>query len=148
MRNKILFVVVSLALLPLLSACLGAGPWSVTDADYTGLLAYTEERDNGTHVLWPQISVDANFCMASISGNRADSWRAAQIGRYYQLNVNVHYESINRGDNDGFNVLNGGGCDAEATGVQTYRALEVTIVDRDYDPSKHIWPPARVPMPQ
>jgi len=113
MRTRTLLSLVLISLL--VSGCLGVqGAWAVVKAEATDYISHTEERNNGSFVIWLRYDEAGNYCTFD-----HDLFEQAQQFRKSGQKVTVSYETIDFGDRDG--AFLGSGCDAEAEGYQTYR---------------------------
>lgn len=123
MLKRSFMVVTILFFLILLTGC-GAGNFAVTNGLYSGTIAYTEDRNNGSYMIWPVISIDTVWCVANKKATQNDDF--AEEAQRLHATVLIEYQSINAGDPDGVNPTGlGYGCDDESAGVQTYRMLSI-----------------------
>ncbi len=129
MKTRLALLLLLLAVL--LAACgTGPGHYAVTKAEVTDFITNTEERNNGTFMVWAQTDITSAYCTKDL-----EVYELARSLRESHTRVTIEYATINVGDTDyGYTDLQGknnGGCDHESKtiGVRTYRLVELRAAD-------------------
>lgn len=111
------FVCIGLVLVFVLSAC---GAYAVKGGEVTEYIMNTEQRNNGTYMVWMGADTVTVYCTAD-----QNAYRNAQEWREEHLLVTIVYQTINTGDPDG--AFLGKGCDSEQKGVTTLRLVSIAL---------------------